>query len=382
MPLKDTRESAEYKVYAQRALDMAMAVKKLIRQMGLNAYIEWSGNRGYHVWLFFSEWIPTRYATMLSYIIDQKMPDDNEITIEFFPNKSRIKEGKFGQVIKIPYGVHGKTGERSFFLDNSGLPEMDIDNAIDTFAKSSLSEVKKVIAANTESQEDQVKTEVDRDLSPFGDLPSSVKEVLNNCSLMRYLCLKSVKASYLTHFERLTVLYVFGHLGADGQDFVHKVMSFTLNYKHHVTEGFIRKMPEKPISCVKLRDQYKQLTAEFGCSCVFKRNKNCYPSPVLHAILLSDGVQSDITLPASRTLSEEKEKQVKSEINVYSKAQEIATKIIEVKKQRRSLDKTISKYERELGALFDSQNVDSMEIEIGVVCRRKTENGLEWFIEL
>ena len=35
---------------------------------------------------------------------------------------------------------------------------------------------------------------------------------------------------------------------------------------------------------MKLREQYKLITAEYGCSCNFKRTKNCYPSPVLHAI--------------------------------------------------------------------------------------------------
>ena len=380
--LQHKRESEEFRSYLQRALDVSVKIQNLYRQMGLTAYIEYSGNRGYHVWLFFTEWIPTRYANMLGDIIEKKLEADNEISIEFFPNKTRIKPGKFGQVLKIPYGVHGKTGERSYFLDESGIPVLEVDRAMDGFAKAALSDVKKVIAANSETVEKDEQMIVDSDISPFGELPTVVTEVLNKCNLMRYLCLKSVKTHYLNHFERLTVLYVFGHLGPEGQDFVHKVMSFTLNYKHQVTENFIRKMPEKPISCVKLRDQYKQLTAEIGCSCNFKRNKNCYPSPVLHAISLSSDNRSEITLPASRTLTKEKTELVKAEMNIYTKVQEIATKLLEVRKQRRGLDKTIDKFERELDAVFNSQGVDSMEIEMGVLRRRKSENGTEWFIEI
>ena len=159
-------------------------------------------------------------------------------------------------------------------------------------------------------------------------------------------------------------------------------MSFTLNYKFNVTEGFIRKMPEKPISCVKLRDQYKQLTAEIGCSCNFKRNKNCYPSPVLHAISLSYDLQSDITLPSSRTLTKENETKVKAEMNIYSKAQDIVYKILDLKKQKRSIDKNVNKYEKELGDIFDKQGIDELELEVGIMRRRKTENGVEWFIEI
>ena len=380
--LQYKRESEEYRTYLQRALDVSVKIQNLYRQMGLTAYVEYSGNRGYHVWLFFAEWIPTRYANMLGDIIEKKLEPDNEITIEFFPNKTRIKPGKFGQVLKIPYGIHGKTGERSHFLDEAGMPIFEVDRAADAFAKAALSDVKKVLAANSETVEKAEQMTVDDDISPFGELPTIVTEVLKKCNLMRYLCLKSVKTHYLNHFERLTVLYVFGHLGNDGQDFVHKVMSFTLNYKHQVTESFIRKMPEKPISCVKLRDQYKQLTAEIGCSCNFKRNKNCYPSPVLHAISLSSDNRSEITLPTSRTLTKEKTELVKAEMSVYTKVQEIAAKLLEVRKQRRGLDKTIDKFERELDAVFNSQGVDSMEIDMGVLNRRKGEKSTEWFIEI
>ena len=289
---------------------------------------------------------------------------------------------KFGQALKIPYGIHGRTRERSFFLDDAGVPILEIDRAVDSFAKTTLSAVKKVIAAHTEVNEHSPHTEVDRDISPYGELAPSITEVLQKCNLMRYLCLKSVKTGYLNHFERLTVLYVFGHLGAEGQEFVHKVMSFTLNYKHHVTENFIRKRSEKPISCVKQRDQYKQLTAEFGCSCVFKRNKNCYPSPVLHALSLTDDPQSEITLPSTRTLTKEKEKHVKAEINVRGQAQEVAMKMLEIRKQRRGLDKLISKYEKELGSIFDEQQIEELEIELGVLRRRKTENGVDWYLEI
>ena len=380
--IQHERKSDEFKTYLQRALDVAQEVCKVLRQMGLTGYIEYSGNRGYHVWLFFAEWIQTRYANMLSDIIEKKLKKENDISVEFFPNKTRLKAGKFGQVIKLPYGIHGKTGERSYFLDEAGTPILEVDRAIDSFARASLSNVKKVIAANTETEERTEHVEVDTDISPFGDVSEAITEVLINCSLMRYLCLKSVKTGYLGHFERLMILYVFGHLGSEGQEFVHKVMSFTLNYKHHVTEMFIRKMPDKPVSCVKLRENFKQLTAEFGCSCTFKRNRNCYPSPVLHAISLSDDLQSDITLPATRTLTKEKETMVKAEINVRSKAQEVANKLLDVKKQRRGLDKIITKYEKELGEIFDAQRIDELELEIGVLRRRKNGNSVEWFIEI
>jgi hypothetical protein len=124
------------------------------------------------------------------------------------------------------------------------------------------------------------------------------------------------------------------------------------------------------------------ITAEYGCNCEFKRSKNCYPSPVLHAISLSTDLQEGITLPTSRTLSKEKEKKVMDEMNIHTKAQELATKILTLKKQKRSIDQSIRKIERELEQIYDNAGIDCLEVEMGLLVRRKTETGYEWFIEI
>lgn len=370
------------KKYLQRALDQTVRIRSELSHMGIQSYIEYSGSRGYHLWIFMTEWIPTRFANMLNDIIETRVEKDDAIQVEYFPNKTRIKDGRYGQAIKIPYGLHAKSGNRSYFLDEGGNPVMDIDIFADGAAKMALSDIKKVLASTSDPADSLEKKEVDTDLSAFGDIEPEIRMLLEKCSLMRYLCQKSVKTGYLTHFERLTLLYVFGHIGEEGRRFIHKVMSFTLNYKHSVTEHFIGKMPEKPVSCVKLRDQYKQQTAAFGCSCIFKKDKNCYPSPVLHAISLSSDAQIQVTLPTSRTLSKEKESKVKADMNIHTKAQELAGRILECKKQRRAMDKDIHRLEKELGNLFDSHGIDSLELPIGLLTRRKREDGVEWLIEI
>ena len=53
-----------------------------------------------------------------------------------------------------------------------------------------------------------------------------------------------------------------------------------------------------------------------------------------------------------------------------------------MKKQRRSLDQSIAKLEGELNILFNNEKIDCLEIEMGVLVRRKTEKGTEWVIEI
>ena len=304
----------------QHAYHKALEIQKLLDGKGMHSYNEFSGYRGYHVWLFLSEWIPVRFANMLTDRIEEETTREDDLTVECFPNKVRLKTGRFGQVLKIPCGIHVKSGKRSCFVDDDGHPVTELDSFMETLARHPLSAIRKVLSyampsnrpdglSEAEAQVNVLDGQSEQDLqNSFGELSANVWEILMRCSLMKFLCLKAKRTGYLTHFERLSILYVFGHVGEEGKEFVHDVMRLTMNYQYNVTQRFIDRLPEKPISCLKLREQYKKISAEVGCSCNFKRTKNCYPSPVLHALSLSSDVQEDITLPISRTLSEEKEK--------------------------------------------------------------------------
>lgn len=377
----------EKQQYMKKCLQIASGIRKEMNHMGLHTCLEQSGCRGYHIWLFFSEWIPVRYINLLSDIIEKNTNAlwmDSGIQVEFFPNKTRIKNGKRGQALKLPWGIHPKTGRRSVFLDEQGQyysPQKGILRDAISYGSDTL---KRIISMNRQTEqmeETGVSKEVDRDLKEFGEIGEAVRIVVDSCNLLRYLCQKARKTHYLIHFERLTILYVFGHMGDEGKEFIHKVMSFTLNYSYQTTQKFILHCPEKPVSCLKLREQYKQISAETGCSCNFRRTKNCYPSPVLHALKNAEE-SSQITMPVSRTIPVAQQQILKEEINVGTAVQSIVEKLIELRKQKRSLDKAVEKCERELSRIFDDNHTDGMEIKAGLLVRRKKGDRTEWVIEL
>lgn len=53
-----------------------------------------------------------------------------------------------------------------------------------------------------------------------------------------------------------------------------------------------------------------------------------------------------------------------------------------MKKQRRGVDKAIQKAENELEKIYDQAEVDCLEVEMGLLVRRKTDAGYEWLIEI
>ena len=376
--------SSEFNAYKQNVAEYASKLCKILHRMGMTGYIEDSGFRGYHVWVFFTGWIPVRYINRFTECVQKELGDSGDgITMEVFPNSARIRAGKFGQKIRLPLGVHIRTGNRSYFIDVQFRPITDYKDYFSGVAKFSLNAVQKVLGTYLPETKEQEKYKVvDTDLEKFGTLSETVRIVLEKCSLMRYLCQKAASTGYLSHFERMSILHVFGHMGDEGREFVHTVMAFTLNYQYDTTEKFILKIPEKPISCAKLREQYKLITAEYGCSCNFKRTKNCYPSPVLHAIKNSGEEESGITVPISRTISKAKEEKVYEELNIHKQTEKLAQRIIELKKQKRGLDRSIRKTEEELQKIFDNDGIDCLEIAMGLLVRRKKGEEYEWLIEL
>ena len=148
------------KEYMEKCLRIAVEILKELAHMGLRGYLEKSGCRGYHIWIFFEEWIPVRYANFLSDIIEEKKGKlwrEGEIQIEYFPNKTKLRNGKKGQVIKLPWGIHPKTERRSYFLRETLDEYIPQTELFDDVVKYSVNIIKKIISANHTAESIDVK---------------------------------------------------------------------------------------------------------------------------------------------------------------------------------------------------------------------------------
>lgn len=53
-----------------------------------------------------------------------------------------------------------------------------------------------------------------------------------------------------------------------------------------------------------------------------------------------------------------------------------------MKKQKRGIDKNIAKLEHELERIFNDAKIECLEVEFGMLVRRKKEQGYEWVVEI
>jgi hypothetical protein len=92
--------------------------------IGNNAILfEDTGGRGYHIWIFFDEAIPGKDARKLYHIIKTGI----NLDFEFFPKQSNLTEKRnYGNLIKLPLGIHQKYNRRSTFFTISDSKKLAI----------------------------------------------------------------------------------------------------------------------------------------------------------------------------------------------------------------------------------------------------------------
>jgi hypothetical protein len=82
--------------------------------------LEFSGRRGYHIWIFFKK--PTQ-ALFAVKIVKARLNRYGLNRFEVFPKQTELNEGrKYGNLVKIPFAVHRASGQRSIVL-KTGIPE-------------------------------------------------------------------------------------------------------------------------------------------------------------------------------------------------------------------------------------------------------------------
>ena len=77
-----------------------------------------SGGKGYHVWVLFAAYTEAARFRRLGRAVLAL----SGVKCEVFPKQDRVKEGKYGNLVKMPEGIQLKTGKRAEFLDAPPSP--------------------------------------------------------------------------------------------------------------------------------------------------------------------------------------------------------------------------------------------------------------------
>ncbi|MBE0479185.1 hypothetical protein IBX65_08760, partial [Candidatus Aerophobetes bacterium] len=381
----------------------AKAIKSLAGELNIPAYIEDSGYKGKHIWFFFLEPLKASEVRNLVKALVKRVGEVPEgIHREIFPKQDKVARDALGSLIKLPLGIHKATGRRSFFVDSQGKP---YGNQI-LF----LQDIKQI----TEKQVREVIINLQRGFrgGEFRKVEDAkIKKIVQGCRVIKFLVNKAKEKSHLTHFERLVLLYSLGHLGDEGKQYLHQVMSDCFNYDFNYTQRWIHRLRVNahPISCPKIRDWLSDITPVVGCYCEFDLSEGVYPSPLLFVNpratsrdVLNERKESHEeenfipeTTPDKEVAVTESssplEKSWENLIEPFPKREKLSfpedidalvNEYVELRNSRKALDEKFQQCKAKLSALFDKKSTDSLSCRLGTLKRIHEDEDTLWQIDL
>jgi len=241
--------------------------------------LEDTGGRGYHVWIFMAGPLDGRTAVRFGAILKTHL----KFEVEFFPKQGTLNEKrKFGNLIKLPLGVHRKYGLRSVFFSICGEDPRFIDGV-----KENLEYLISVVPVAPDALAHSAQTLVNDLPVPDYALPELVsavderphydgdsKTLLSQCRALCNIRLKAEKGEALNRSEAFhfanAMLSVSG-----GEGCVHATMRLSFGQKYdqqRCQKEIDNILPLRPTSCFTLVQT--SICSEYCKDSVRKRNED------------------------------------------------------------------------------------------------------------
>ncbi|NDD31391.1 MAG: hypothetical protein EB084_24330, partial [Proteobacteria bacterium] len=103
-------------------LEFAERLRRIAHERGLFVHLEDSGWKGLHAWVFAAAPLP---AVVMRKLLDTLLgitgPLPLGIRTEVFPKQNVLPLDKLGNLIKLPMGLHRRTGRRAAWIDEFGV---------------------------------------------------------------------------------------------------------------------------------------------------------------------------------------------------------------------------------------------------------------------
>jgi len=132
-PLKDGKVMfavLDFDSTSAQAVDGVLFCKAWLKKWGVPSYIEPSGSKGSHLWILFKCWVSAEKARIVLNYLLHELNEKLGVNypIEVFPKQSGGVE--LGNLIKLPFGIHRKSGKRTGFIGEDLKPIEDLGIAM------------------------------------------------------------------------------------------------------------------------------------------------------------------------------------------------------------------------------------------------------------
>jgi len=203
---------------------------------------------------------------------------------------------------------------------------------------------------------------------------------------------KARREKYLTHDERLVILYTVGFAGEGAAAAIHRIISECSDYKKEVTDHFLRTKRENCMGCYRIRQRLPEIAKFSGCGCSFNlRDRQSYASPLVHINkeFKRVSILNEEKAAASKELASSAGEVASAVVVVggggtsavdnsvhISTIEKVAADYLKFKKQYIEVLDVLKRSKDELLSLMRSEKIERIELNEGVICL-VDDNGYE-----
>lgn len=247
-------------------------VMDLAKAAGLEPLAEMSGGKGLHFWFFLREAVPPRTVKLVLEEFKNILSGDlSAFGLEVFPKQEKLSGKGFGNLVKLPLGVHRLTRRRSYFV---ACRDRSVGAQLSFLGRIKPSGVEK-LAAFVEGKK-QEKVLVHPRLREWsGEFPE-LAALETRCPPLGQIIAACRQARAITSREERVLLQTVGFLKR-AKSLLHHLLALLPEYNPHLVDFKLSRLRGKPLGCRRVHS----LTGFSGDQCAFQ-NQGGYDHPLLH----------------------------------------------------------------------------------------------------
>ncbi len=233
---------------------------------------EFSGGKGFHFWFFFEKRIPAGQAREFARaVIGDIGRDLSFFSLEAFPKQDRLTGKGFGNLVKLPLGIHRTTGKRSFF---PACADRSVDAQLLFLKKASHIGGGDLNRAQKEAAAEKVR--VHPGYRKWAEQYPELYQLETCCPPMGRIIAACRERQTLTAREEKIVYQTIGFLNRR-KTLLHYLLGFDSDYNPHQVDYQISRLRGTPLGCKRIHS----LLDYTGDFCRFGKTDE-YLHPLLH----------------------------------------------------------------------------------------------------
>ena len=256
----------------REAVHLVSRIKELSEAVGAFPLVEFSGSKGYHFWYFFDTPVscgPVR--TALGQLVKQVSPDLTTFGLEVFPKQDQPGGKGFGNLVKLPLGLHRLTGKRSFF---SACSDRSVEAQLNFLATVQYSNPGPMIERWVEKASAEVV--VHPRWRAWAETYPALYRLQAACAPLAQAMSLCLDGGRLTLREEKILYQTIGFL-PEGVKLLHHLLSHLTDYNPHLVDYRHSRLRGTPLGCRKIHT----LLGFAGPICRFT-SRGDYFHPLLH----------------------------------------------------------------------------------------------------